>query len=272
MERCKLNTGQCSEGLMGGIGKRLLAVLLLWSPIVSNVRTDTTAELGRICSHSEQCATLGPDLWCHPQSHNCTCRGSLLWVASLHRCSEAVPLKEECQATEQCVAYDRHSYCGEFGRAQLPPKICQCQFGYDMKERDKQVGCIEIPNAFGTPLFDSRDTVPIVMGCLAAGLALVACCAGIVQLLRIKHRSGGRAQQDPREAVVLNLSHMLHPYSDMPFPFTACNGTSAVPTGLYGTPAGPDQPDLPPSYEEAIKDTPIIPPPYEERRENKPDE
>lgn len=263
-----------------GIGNQLLVVgiLLLWSPVVSNVqnRTDMggTPEPGRLCNHSEQCASLGSEFWCHPQLHNCTCRGSLLWVVSLHRCSEIVPLKEECLASEQCLAYDRHSYCGEFGRAQLPPKICQCQFGYDMKERDKQVRCIEIPNAFGTPLFDSRDTVPIVMGCLAAGLALVACCAGIVQLLRIKHRSGGRQQQDPREAVVLNLSHMLHPYSDMPFPFTApaCNGTATVPFsgGFFGTPAGPEEPDLPPSYEEAVKDTPIIPPPYEDR--HKPDE
>ncbi|KAM7284808.1 uncharacterized protein ISCGN_001902 [Ixodes scapularis] len=193
-------------------------------------RTDvtTTTEFGKLCNKSEQCSSLGPEFWCHPDYHNCTCRGGLLWIVNLHRCAEAVSLKEECEASEQCIAYDRHSYCGEFGRSQLPPKICQCQFGFNMKSHDKQTRCIEIPNAFGTPLFDSRDTVPIVMGCLAAGLALVACCAGIVQLLRIKQRSGPfrtGEPQDPRESVMLNLNQMLQPYSDIiPFRVPPCNG------------------------------------------------
>ncbi|KAM7284812.1 uncharacterized protein ISCGN_001906 [Ixodes scapularis] len=215
------------------ITNRLLAgVLLFWSPVVSSVqnRTDvtTTTEFGKLCNKSEQCSSLGPEFWCHPDYHNCTCRGGLLWIVNLHRCAEAVSLKEECEASEQCIAYDRHSYCGEFGRSQLPPKICQCQFGFNMKSHDKQTRCIEIPNAFGTPLFDSRDTVPIVMGCLAAGLALVACCAGIVQLLRIKQRSGPfrtGEPQDPRESVMLNLNQMLQPYSDIiPFRVPPCNG------------------------------------------------
>ncbi|KAG0431264.1 hypothetical protein HPB47_021951, partial [Ixodes persulcatus] len=196
------------------------------SPLHSYVEEEN-AEFGKLCNKSEQCSSLGPEFWCHPDYHNCTCRGGLLWIVNLHRCAEAVSLKEECEASEQCIAYDRHSYCGEFGRSQLPPKICQCQFGFNMKSHDKQTRCIEIPNAFGTPLFDSRDTVPIVMGCLAAGLALVACCAGIVQLLRIKQRSGPfrtGEPQDPRESVMLNLNQMLQPYSDIiPFRVPPCN-------------------------------------------------
>lgn len=253
----------------------LAGVLVFWSPVVTSVqnRTDSApaADYGRLCNKSEQCASLGPEFWCHPDYHNCTCKGALLWVVSLHRCTEAVALKEECEASEQCIAYDRHSYCGEFGRSQLPPKICQCQFGFNMKNQDNQARCIEIPNAFGTPLFDSRDTVPIVMGCLAAGLALVACCAGIVQLLRIKQRSGPFRTgdpQDPRE--VLNLNQM--PYSDI-IPFPACNGTSpAVPysSGFFQTSSGVIE-DLPPSYEEAVKEAAqILPPPS--YMEHKPEE
>lgn len=244
--------------------------LLFWTPIVWSVQNRTeltaTADFGKLCSKSEQCSSLGPEFWCHPDYHNCTCKGGLLWVVNLHRCAEAVSLKEECEASEQCIAYDRHSYCGEFGRSQLPPKICQCQFGFNMKNHENQARCIEIPNAFGTPLFDSRDTVPIVMGCLAAGLALVACCAGIVQLLRIKHRSGPfrtGEPQDPRESVMLNLNQMLQPYSDIiPFRVPSCNGTSAVPYsgGFYQTSTGAIE-DMPPSYEEAVKDAQILPPP-----------
>ncbi|KAL3222353.1 hypothetical protein MRX96_028451 [Rhipicephalus microplus] len=256
---------------------RLLAgVLVLWSPVVSNVRnrtdTATAADYGQACNKTEECSVLGPGFWCHPEHRNCSCKGALLWFVSLHRCTQAVSLKEECEASEQCIAYDRHSYCGEFGRSQLPPKICQCQFGFNMKDLHNQPRCIEIANAFGTPLFDSRDTVPIVMGCLAAGLALVACCAGIVQLLRIKHRSvpfrTGDAQE-PQESVVLNLQ----PYADLvPFHVATCNGTSpAVPyaSDFYQTSAAIVE-DMPPSYEEAVKGAQILPPPS--YMEHKPDE
>lgn len=129
--------------------KHLLAgVLVLWSPVVSNVqnRTDSAAaaaDYGQACNKTEECSSLGPEFWCHPEHRNCSCKGVLLWFVSLHRCAQAVALKEECEASEQCIAYDRHSYCGEFGRSQLPPKICQCQFGFNMKDLHNQPRCIE---------------------------------------------------------------------------------------------------------------------------------
>ncbi|XP_070387469.1 uncharacterized protein [Dermacentor albipictus] len=290
----------------------LASVLVFWSPVISNVQNRTDpADYGKPCNKSEHCSSLGPEFWCHPEHRNCTCKGALLWFVSLHRCTE-VALREECEASEQCIAYDLHSYCGEFGRSQLPPKICQCQFGFNMKNLNNQARCIEIPNAFGTPLFDSRDTVPIVMGCLAAGLALVACCAGIVQLLsftcqeqsvkqclqqfgslvvrcayqffldkaskqRIKQRSvpfRTGEPQDPHESVVLSLNQMLQPYADMiPFRVPTCNGTSpAVPyaSGFYQTSTTIVE-DMPPTYEEAVKDAAqILPPPS--YMEHKPDE
>ncbi|XP_075532598.1 uncharacterized protein LOC142565897 isoform X3 [Dermacentor variabilis] len=256
----------------------LASVLVFWSPVISNVQNRTDpADYGKPCNKSEHCSSLVPEFWCHPEHRNCTCKGALLWFVSLHRCTEAVALREECEASEQCIAYDLHSYCGEFGRSQLPPKICQCQFGFNMKNLNNQARCIEIPNAFGTPLFDSRDTVPIVMGCLAAGLALVACCAGIVQLLRIKQRSvpfRTGEPQDPHESVVLSLNQMLQPYADMiPFRVPTCNGTSpAVPygSGFYQTSTTIVE-DMPPTYEEAVKDAAqILPPPS--YMEHKPDE
>lgn len=246
---------------------RLLAsVLVFWSPVVSDPqnRTDSAFAVGygKACNKSEQCRLLGPEFWCHPEHRNCSCKGALLWFVSLHRCTQAVALKEECEASEQCIAYDRHSYCGEFGRSQLPPKICQCQFGFNMKDLHNQARCIEITHAFGTPLFDSRDTVPIVMGCLAAGLALVACCAGIVQLLRIKHRSlpfrtGG--SEEPHGSVVLSLGPDM-----IPFHVPTCNGTSPdYSSGFYQTSTAIVE-DLPPSYEEAVKAPP--PPSYVEHK------
>lgn len=83
---------------------------------------------------------------------------------------------------------------------------------------------------------------------------------------RIKHRSGPfrtGEPQDPRESVMLNLNQMLQPYSDIiPFRVPSCNGTSAVPYsgGFYQTSTGAIE-DMPPSYEEAVKDAQILPPP-----------
>ncbi|XP_067126544.1 uncharacterized protein [Centruroides vittatus] len=212
------------------------------------------------CTKTEDCSSIAGNVLCNVEIHRCVCKEGNVYLQKHRKCVQVARLGELCELSEQCQKTDPFSICHFFDSFQLHLMMCQCKAGYEEEGVEKKRHCVPAKkNNFlgGNPHFDSGDAVPIVMGCLAAGLALVACCAGIVQLMRKKNGRTFRREdsQHPHESVALN-------------------GLGTYPV-INGTPIimPPPPPledclpveDLPPSYEEAIKQcAPAIPVPISE--------
>ncbi|UYV75740.1 hypothetical protein LAZ67_13001182 [Cordylochernes scorpioides] len=100
-----------------------------------------------------------------------------------------VKLGDLCEKNEQCNLTEPNALCN-FNEASLHLMICQCKNGFDSK--DSKCFPVMRRNSFlgGTPHFDNGDLVPIFLGFLAAGLALMACCAGLIQLMSMRNEVG----------------------------------------------------------------------------------
>ncbi|XP_023216519.1 uncharacterized protein LOC111619096 [Centruroides sculpturatus] len=150
--------------------------------------------------------------------------------------------------------------------------VCRCATGYEKGYSNGKEKCIRVyrttvyeKNAKILHFFGNGDSVPIIMSCLAAFLALFACFAGIFQFLRRKQTSRSSLRcgdpQHPQEVVTLNGSTPTQPYpsSDMS-PSRTPDSLEFAPNSTIADsfiPVEACQNDFPPSYEEVVNSTKV---------------
>ncbi|CAL1271652.1 unnamed protein product [Larinioides sclopetarius] len=177
---------------------------------------------------------------------------------------------EYCLDNAQCRKTDPNLICSKWSQR------CQCTAGYEYEthENKSMKLCLKSPMAEVEPyfvhIFSGLDTVHIVLGCLTGGLALLACFAGILQLVRKKWtRPGCSNDHDSQFSPDLGFSttsapSQSQPYSDSQFSVTSpCAGSLCDFACLDGnstappTPGSLDDKDYivtpPPTYEEALQ-------------------
>ncbi|KFM61951.1 hypothetical protein X975_15346, partial [Stegodyphus mimosarum] len=213
------------------------------------------------------CSNITGNVMCDNQTGKCSCAEGHVRMKMHHHCLPYVGMGEYCQVNAQCRKSDQNVICSKWSLR------CQCTAGYEyeMHENSSVKLCIKTPLAEVEPyfvhIFSGLDPVHIVLGCLTGGLALLACFAGILQLVRKKWtRPGCSNERDSQFSPDLGFSttsapSQSQPYSDSQFSVTSpCGGDFAC---LDGNSTAPPTPGTlgdedyvvtpPPTYEEALQ-------------------
>lgn len=219
------------------------------------------------CFITNNCSNITGSVTCDMQLGKCSCAEGHVRMQLHHHCLPYVGMGEYCQVNEQCRKRDYNVICSKWSQR------CQCTAGYERTEIQDSNStnlCLKAPVAEVEPyfvhIFSGLDTVHIVLGCLTGGLALLACFAGILQLVRKKWtRPGCSNERDSQFSPDLGFSttsapSQSQPYSDAFSVTSPCLGDFVC---LDGNSTAPPTPGTlgdedyvvtpPPTYEEALQ-------------------
>ncbi|GBM76973.1 hypothetical protein AVEN_161456-1 [Araneus ventricosus] len=244
-----------------------LFILHLFNIIAISKILAITSDFDISCSVASNCSNITGEVMCDIQSGKCSCAEGNVRMKTHHHCLPYVGMGEYCLDNAQCRKIDPNVICSKWSQR------CQCTAGfeYETHENKSMKLCLKSPMAEVEPyfvhIFSGLDTVHIVLGCLTGGLALLACFAGILQLVRKKWtRPGCSNDHDSQFSPDLGFSttsapSQSQPYSDSQFSVTSpCAGDFACLDGNSTAPPTPgslDDKDYivtpPPTYEEALQ-------------------
>ncbi|KAG8196613.1 hypothetical protein JTE90_014170, partial [Oedothorax gibbosus] len=170
------------------------------------------------CSVQSNCSNITGNVTCDTQSGRCSCAEGNVRMKMHHHCLPYVGISEYCLDDAQCRKEDPNLICSKWSQR------CQCTAGYELEthENKSMKLCIKSRMAEMVPyfvhFFSGLDTVHIVLGCLTGGLALLACFAGILQLVKKKWtRPGCTLDQDSQFSPDLRFSTTSAPSQSQPF-------------------------------------------------------
>ncbi|XP_022244757.1 uncharacterized protein LOC106461945 isoform X2 [Limulus polyphemus] len=159
-------------------------------PLVINYTA--SLEVHHQCSSQHDCTHLKGYVWCNPFGNKCECERGTFMLSSSYKCVKVARLHDVCESPEQCKKWDPLSTCTLTYESNILSSACKCDTNYQEEIGFNKTTCVIQRSFFPKngihQHFDTRDSVPILMGCVAAGLALLACSAGIAQLLRKRHQ------------------------------------------------------------------------------------
>ncbi|XP_022244755.1 uncharacterized protein LOC106461945 isoform X1 [Limulus polyphemus] len=235
-------------------------------PLVINYTA--SLEVHHQCSSQHDCTHLKGYVWCNPFGNKCECERGTFMLSSSYKCVKVARLHDVCESPEQCKKWDPLSTCTLTYESNILSSACKCDTNYQEEIGFNKTTCVIQRSFFPKngihQHFDTRDSVPILMGCVAAGLALLACSAGIAQLLRKRHQQF-RSGPVNHEEETSNLQRIS---------MVSTRSTRPTTTTITTQPAEEislahiNQEDLPPSYEEAIKySSPVTLLPHSEKEE-----
>ncbi|XP_042903470.1 uncharacterized protein [Parasteatoda tepidariorum] len=247
---------------------KLLILFILYNNFINSSVLAVTSVFDVSCSTNNNCSNITGDVMCDTESGKCSCAEGNVRMKQHHHCLPYVGMGEYCLENEQCRKADHNVICSKWSQR------CQCTAGYDLETLENNSSmklCLKTPmpevDPYFVHIFSGLDPVHIVLGCLTGGLALLACFAGIFQLVRKKWtRPGCNNDQDSQFSPDLGFSttsapSQSQPYSDSQFSVTSpCAGDFACLDGNSTAPPTPgslgDKDYIvtpPPTYEEALQ-------------------
>ncbi|XP_076337502.1 uncharacterized protein LOC143239831 isoform X2 [Tachypleus tridentatus] len=159
-------------------------------PLIINYTA--SLEVHHQCNSRRDCTHLKGYVWCNPFGQICECERGTFMLSSSLKCVKVAKLHDMCESPEQCKKWDPLSTCTLTYESNILSSACKCDTNSQEEIRLNSTTCVIHRSFFPKngihQHFDTRDSVPILMGCVAAGLALLACSAGIAQLLRKRHQ------------------------------------------------------------------------------------